>query len=141
MVSLHPAGEAAGHIKGSSAFGRFKPFSLPSEAMGQDELPANASVEEMMATEDDSDSMQSFLLQALSRSGGERGGHLAKKNLALVQSLDGLRRGLLHRVGSTVYGNLRKKVSRVTMALLDDVSSLVDVPQSNTQGRCSVGEY
>ncbi|XP_072237407.1 stereocilin [Leuresthes tenuis] len=140
VVSLHPAGEAAGQFKGSSLFGRFKPFSLPPEATRQDEQPANASVEEMMATEDESDSMQSFLLQALSRSGGERGGHLAKKNLALVQSLDGLRRGLLHRVGSTVYGNLRKKVSRVTMALLDDVSSLVDVPQSNTQGRCSVGD-
>uniref|UniRef100_A0A672HPT6 Stereocilin LRR domain-containing protein n=1 Tax=Salarias fasciatus TaxID=181472 RepID=A0A672HPT6_SALFA len=35
--------------------------------------------------------------------------HLAQKNLALV-------------VGNSVYGNLRKKVSRVTMALLDDVS-------------------
>uniref|UniRef100_A0A3Q3SUM9 Stereocilin LRR domain-containing protein n=1 Tax=Mastacembelus armatus TaxID=205130 RepID=A0A3Q3SUM9_9TELE len=59
----------------------------------------------------------------------------------LVQSLDGLRRGLLQRVGSSVYGNLRKKVSRVTMALLDDVSSLVDVPQSSAQGQCSVGEF
>uniref|UniRef100_A0A8C3AZU1 Stereocilin LRR domain-containing protein n=1 Tax=Cyclopterus lumpus TaxID=8103 RepID=A0A8C3AZU1_CYCLU len=70
----------------------------------------------------------------------ERGGHLAQNNVALVQSLDGLRRGLLHRVGSSVYGNLRKKVSRVTMALLDDVSSLVDVPQPNARSRCSVGE-
>uniref|UniRef100_A0A3Q3ICM1 Stereocilin n=1 Tax=Monopterus albus TaxID=43700 RepID=A0A3Q3ICM1_MONAL len=55
--------------------------------------------------------------------------------------LDGLRRGLLHRVGSSVYSNLRKKVSRVTMTLLDDVSSLVDVPQPNAQGWCSVGEF
>uniref|UniRef100_A0A3Q3GEB4 Stereocilin LRR domain-containing protein n=1 Tax=Labrus bergylta TaxID=56723 RepID=A0A3Q3GEB4_9LABR len=59
----------------------------------------------------------------------------------LVQSLDGLRRGVLHRVGSSVYGNLRRKVSQATMALLDDVSSLVDVPQSNAQGQCSVGEF
>ncbi|XP_015224475.1 PREDICTED: LOW QUALITY PROTEIN: stereocilin-like, partial [Cyprinodon variegatus] len=74
------------------------------------------------------------------RSGaGDRSGQQAQKNLALVQSLDGLRRGLLHRVGSSVYGNLRKKVSRVTMALLDDVSSLVEVPQPNFQGRCTVG--
>ncbi|XP_029282086.1 LOW QUALITY PROTEIN: stereocilin [Cottoperca gobio] len=107
--------------------------------MRQDGLSGNVSLEDTM--EDDPDSMQSFLLQALSRSGGgERGGHLAQKNLALVQSLDGLRRGLLHRVGSSVYGNLRKKVSRVTMALLDDVSSLVDVPQPNARGRCSVGD-
>uniref|UniRef100_A0A8C7ZB76 Stereocilin LRR domain-containing protein n=1 Tax=Oryzias sinensis TaxID=183150 RepID=A0A8C7ZB76_9TELE len=58
----------------------------------------------------------------------------------LVRSLDGLRRGLLHRVGSSVYGNLRKKVSQVTMVLLDDVSSLVDGKQQNTHGKCSVGE-
>uniref|UniRef100_A0A087YJL5 Stereocilin n=1 Tax=Poecilia formosa TaxID=48698 RepID=A0A087YJL5_POEFO len=72
-------------------------------------------------------------------SGGDRGGQQAQKNLALVQSLDGLRRGLLHRVGSSVYGSLREKVSRVTMAILDDVSSVVEVPQPNFQGRCSVG--
>lgn len=142
VVSLHPAGEGAEHNKGSSAFGRLKPFSLPPEALRQDGFSVNGSMDEMMATEDDPDSVQSLLLQVLSRSGGgERGGHLAQKNLALVQSLDGLRRGLLHRVGSSVYNNLRKKVSRVTMVLLDDVSTLVDVPQPNPQGRCSVGEY
>ncbi|XP_070688298.1 stereocilin [Pempheris klunzingeri] len=141
VVSLHPAGEDAEHSRGSSVYGRLRPFSLPPEAMSHDGLSGNASLEDRMATEDDPDSMQSLLLQALSRSGGgERGGHLAQKNLALVQSLDGLRQGILHRVGSSVYGNLRKKVSRVTMALLDDVSSLVDVPQSSTQGRCSVGD-
>ncbi|KAM6943343.1 stereocilin [Xenentodon cancila] len=139
VVSLHPAGDAVGHSKGS--FGRFKPFSLPPEAMRQDGLSANASTHETMAAEDEPDSIQNFLLQVLSRSGGgERGGHLAQKNLALVQSLDGFRRGLLHRVGSSVYDNLRKKVSRVTMVMLDDVSSLVDAPQPNTQARCSVGD-
>lgn len=140
VVSLHPVGEAAEHSKGSNVFGRLKPFSLPPEAMRQDGMSGNASMD-VVAAEDEGDSMQSLLLQALSRSGGgERGGNLAQKNLALVQSLDGLRRGLLHRVGSSVYGNLREKVSRVTMALLDDVSSLVDVPQPKTRGRCSAGE-
>lgn len=142
VVSLHPAGEGAEHSKSSSVYGRLKPFSFPPEVMKQDGLSGNASLEDMMATEDDRDTMQSLLLQALSRSGGgERSGHLAQKNLALVQSLDILRKGVLHRVGSSVYGNLRQKVSRVTMVLLDDVGSLVDVPQPNTQGRCSVGEY
>uniref|UniRef100_A0A4W5MP08 Stereocilin LRR domain-containing protein n=1 Tax=Hucho hucho TaxID=62062 RepID=A0A4W5MP08_9TELE len=67
-------------------------------------------------------------------------GQLAEQNPALLQGLDGLRRGFLHRVGSSVYGNLRRKVSRVTMALLDDVSSVVDVPQPKHKGRCSVGD-
>nr|XP_054588123.1 stereocilin [Nothobranchius furzeri] len=139
VVSLHPAGEAAGPSK--SPFGRFRPFSMPPEAMRQDVSSANSSVKNAMSTEDEPDSMQSLLLQALSRSGGgERGSSFTQKNLALVQSLDGLRRGLLHRVGSSVYGNLRKKVSQVTMALLDDVSSLVDAPQANSGGQCSVGD-
>ncbi|XP_029987138.1 stereocilin isoform X2 [Sphaeramia orbicularis] len=138
VVSLQPAGEASDQNKGSGTFGRLKPFSLPPEAMKQDGFSGNASLKDMKAAEDEPDSVQSLLLQVLSRSGGgERGSH---KNLALVQSLDGLRSGLLHRVGSSVYSNLRRKVSRVTMAMLDDVSSLVDVPQPNAQGQCSVGD-
>ncbi|KAM3876997.1 stereocilin [Diretmus argenteus] len=141
VVSLHPAGQNGDQNKGSAAFGRLKPFSLPPEATREDSLSGNASLGDRTDTGDDLDSMQTLLLQALSRSGGgERASHLAERNPALVQSLDGLRRGLLHRVGSSVYGNLRKKVSQVTMALLDDVSSLVDVPQPNPQGRCSVGD-
>uniref|UniRef100_A0A674F296 Stereocilin LRR domain-containing protein n=1 Tax=Salmo trutta TaxID=8032 RepID=A0A674F296_SALTR len=69
-----------------------------------------------------------------------RARQLAEQNPALLQGLDSLRRGFLHRVGSSVYGNLRRKVSRVTMALLDDVSSVVDVPQPKHKGRCSVGD-
>ncbi|XP_061749537.1 stereocilin [Nerophis ophidion] len=134
MVSLHSAGEGAEHRKGSS--GRIKPFSLPPEAMRQDLLPENTFLEDTKGTQDDPDSMRRLFLQALSRSSG---GNLGQKNIALVQSLDGLRTGLLHRVGSSVYGNLRKKVSQVTMAMLEDVSSLVDVPQSNARGQCSAG--
>lgn len=142
VVTLHPAGEAADHRKSSSVFGRLKPFSLPPELIRPDGLSGNASLEDTIATADDLESVQNLLLQALSRSsGGERSGHLAEKNLALVQSLDRLRKGLLHRVGSSVYGNLKRKVSRVTMVLLDDVSSLVEVPQPSAQGRCSLGEY
>lgn len=142
VVSLHPAGEDGERNGGSNAFGRLKPFSLPPEATRQDGQSGYVSSEDMRDTLEGLDSVHSFLLQALSRSGGgERAVHLAEKNLALVQSLDGLRRGLLHRVGSSVYSNLRKKVSRVTMALLDDAGSLADVPQPGAQGRCSVGEY
>lgn len=132
VVSLHPAG---GADDSSGVFGRLKPFSLPPEAQRQEGRSPNVSADA------DPDSVQSFVLQALSRSGGgERGGHMAQNNLALVQSLDGLRKGIVHQVGTSVYSNLRSKVSRVTVAMLDDVSSLVDVPQPNAQGQCSAGE-
>lgn len=142
VVSLHPAGEGPEQKKGSGGFGRLKPFSLPPEAIRQEGSNPNSSLGDLNNTEDDATLIQSLLLQALSRSGGgERGSQLAQKNLALVQSLDGLRSGLLHTVGNSVYSSLRKKVSRVTMAMLDDVGSLVDVPQPDAQGRCSVGKY
>lgn len=148
VVSLHPAVADPEHSRSSSLLGRWKPFSSPPDAAKQERSSGSGSPQDTMATEEDSDFMQSFLLQALFRSGGgERSSTtatststLAQKNLALVQSLDELRKGLLHRVGSSVYENLRKKASHVTMVLLDDVSSLVEVPQPRSQGRCSVGE-
>ena len=142
VVSVHPMGEGGEGNRASSASGRLKPFSLPPEATKEEVNASLGDPEEPWSLADDLGSMQNFLLHALSRSGGgDRSGPLVEKNPALVQRLDGLRRGLLHRVGNTVYSNLRNKVSRVTMALLDDVSSRVELPHPNPQGRCSVGEY
>lgn len=144
VVNLHLAGMGADQRGGSAAFGRLKPFSMPPKALREEGLSGNATQGDVGDRRDmggDLDSLQTLLLQALSRSdGGQRAGQLAEQNPALLQGLDGLRRGFLHRVGSSVYGNLRRKVSRVTMALLDDVSSVVDVPQPKHKGRCSVGE-
>ncbi|KAL1007307.1 hypothetical protein UPYG_G00084770 [Umbra pygmaea] len=142
VVNVHPAGVEANKRGGSAAFGRLKPFSMPPEALREDGTRANAtqgSAGDRWDMGVDLDSVQTLFLQAFLRSdGGQRAGQLAKRNPALLHGLDGLRRGLLHRVGSSVYGNLRRKVSRVTMALLDDVSS--GVPQAGNQGRCSVGD-
>ncbi|XP_077569515.1 stereocilin [Stigmatopora nigra] len=135
VVSLHSAGEDGQHRKGSS--GRVKPFSLPPEATKQKGRQENNSGDDSSATRDEPDSLRSLFLQALTRSSGD---NLAQKNLALVQNLDRLRMGLLHRVGSSVYGNLKKKVSQVTRAMLDDVSQAVDAPQTTTRGQCSVGD-
>lgn len=141
VVSLHPPGEAAELRKSSSVLSQLKAFSLPPEVIRHEWLASNSTMEDS-AKADDLESVQNLLLQALSRSsGGERSGQSAERNLALVQSLVNLRKGFLHRVGSSVYGNLRRKASQVTMALLDDVSSLVEVPQLSAHGRCSVGEY
>lgn len=138
VVSVHPAAEGAEHSRSSSLLGRLKPFSLPPDPAKQERSSGNGSLRDATAREEDPDSTQSRLLQSLFRSGG--GSTWAQNNHALVQSLDELRKGPLHRVGSSVYHNLRKKASQVTMVLLDDVSSLVEAPQPAGQGRCSVGE-
>lgn len=116
VVNLHP-----GVVAGDHREGRLKP------------LRGQMNNETMT-------SVKALLMQALSGSNpGERAAQFGQRNPALVQGLDGLRRGFLRRVGSTVYGNLRSKVSRVTMALLDDLGSTTEDPPS-TPERCSVGQ-
>ncbi|KAI5609751.1 stereocilin-like [Silurus asotus] len=133
VVDLHPAGVASDHRDGTFLAGRFKPFSIPPEVLREEN---NKSQETGSLS-----SIQALLLQALSKSNtGERAVQLTEPNPALVQGLDGLRRGFLHRVGSTVYSNLRRKVSRVTMALLDDLGSMAGETKSTQMGRCSVGD-
>ncbi|KAG9266572.1 stereocilin-like [Astyanax mexicanus] len=137
VVNLHPAGVATDHRDGILSTGRFKPFSVPPEVLQEENYYLNNASDETESLT----SMQKLLLQALLRSNAaERALQFAEHNPALLQGLDGLRRGLLHRVGNTVYGNLRRKVSRVTMALLDDLGSMVGEPRSSQQGRCSVGK-
>lgn len=134
VVNLHPASVASDHTGGTFLPGRFKPFSIPPEVLREQ----NNKSQDMESL----GYMQAILLQALSKSNtGERAAQFSERNPALVQGLDGLRRGFLHRVGSTVYSNLRRKVSRVTMALLDDLGSMAGEPQSTEMGRCSVGKF
>ncbi|XP_028823840.1 stereocilin-like [Denticeps clupeoides] len=138
VVDLHPP-TAAGAQKdgGSLSAGRLKPFSLPPEALKEVGGPAT-----LNRTSDSEDlSSVRALLQALNRpNAAERAMQFAERNPALLRGLDDFRRGLLHRLGSTVYANLRRKVSRVTMVLLDDVSSVVGVPPSSAQARCTMGD-
>lgn len=134
VVSLHPLSVENRDTVLST--GRFKPFLVPPEVLRQEQVLLNQT-----GTDSESlASMQALLLQALSRSNaGERAVQFAERNPALLQGLDNLRRGLLHNVGRRVYGNLRRKVSHMTRALLDDVSTMVGEPQYSHHGRCSVG--
>ncbi|XP_061102858.1 stereocilin [Conger conger] len=136
VVNFHSEGVSREHHGGPPSFGRLKPFSMIPGALKEEDLLINQTEQDT----EDLGTMQNIFLQALSRSTtGERAGQAVEPNPALVQGLDTIRRGLLHRLGSSVYGNLRRKVSRVTVALLDDVSSLVGMPQGRG-GQCSVGD-
>lgn len=134
VVNLHPASVASDQKDGTFLAGRYKPFSVPPEVLHE----KNNKSQDMGSLS----SMKALLLQALSKSNtGERTAQFAERNPALVQGLDGLRHRFLHRVGSTVYSNLRRKVSRVTLALLDDLGSMAGEPQSTKRGGCSVGKF
>ncbi|XP_073692811.1 stereocilin-like [Garra rufa] len=137
VVSLHPVSVESNQREAAVSTGRFKPFLVPPEVLHEEQLLLNQS-----GTDSESlASMQALLLQALSRSSaGERAVQFAERNPGLLQGLDNLRHGFLHNVGRSVYGNLRRKVSHMTKALLDDVSSVVGEPQYSHHGRCSVGD-
>ncbi len=136
VVSLLPVSVKHNQKDAALSTGRFKPFLVPPEVLREEQL-----LLKIRHGFGELDSMQALLLQALSRSSaGERAVQFAERNPALLQGLDNLRHGFLHNVGRSVYGNLRRKVSHMTKALLDDVSSMVGEPQYSHHGRCSVGK-
>ncbi|XP_041091044.1 putative stereocilin-like protein [Polyodon spathula] len=136
VVSFLPGIGRNGGLKGEAPpFERFKPFSMLPGALKGDPLASNQSQPDSRGL----GSMQTLLLQALSQSNeAERAGPMGEPDPA--PRLDGLQRGLLRRVGSSVYASLKRKVARVTMSLLGDVSALVGVPKTDRNGKCSVGD-
>ncbi|XP_043932314.1 putative stereocilin-like protein [Protopterus annectens] len=58
----------------------------------------------------------------------------------LWDGLAELRQGLLKTIRSSVYANVKKKVSRMTGSLVDEVSSVIGIPQADIDGRCSAGD-
>ncbi|CAM2098865.1 unnamed protein product [Caretta caretta] len=54
-------------------------------------------------------------------------------------ALEEAKQRLLRRVGRSLYTSFRRKVSRVTSLLVDEVSVALGVPQSDRGGKCTVG--
>ncbi|KAK6476908.1 stereocilin-like [Huso huso] len=137
VVSFLPGIGSSGGPQGDSPpFERFKPFSVLPGALKGDPLASSQSQPDSRGL----GSVQTLLLQALSQSSeAERAEPVGEPDPALWQRLDGLQRGLLRRVGSSVYASLKRKVARVTVSLLGDVSALVGVPKADRDGKCSVG--
>ncbi|MGH0175776.1 UNVERIFIED_CONTAM: hypothetical protein FKN15_071527 [Acipenser sinensis] len=138
VVSFLPGIDSSGGPQGDSPpFERFKPFSVLPGALKGDPLASSQSQPDSRGL----GSVQTLLLQALSQSSeAERAEPVGEPDPALWQKLDGLQRGLLRRVGSSVYASLKRKVARVTVSLLGDVSALVGVPKADRDGKCSVGK-
>ncbi|KAM4675934.1 stereocilin [Discoglossus pictus] len=57
----------------------------------------------------------------------------------LWEVLEDLHQSLLKRMERSAYDNLNKKVCRMTGTLMNRVSSVIGVPQSDDNGKCSVG--
>ncbi|XP_065415140.1 putative stereocilin-like protein [Chrysemys picta bellii] len=54
-------------------------------------------------------------------------------------ALEEAKQRLLRRMGRSLYTSFRRKVSRVTGLLVDEVSVALGVPQSDREGKCTVG--
>ncbi|XP_062926185.1 stereocilin [Mobula hypostoma] len=118
---------------------QFRPWNEP-PASRSDRNPAN--VVENVGT------VQS-LLQILSKPSGRRGGSEGAPLLnrsrntwggdALWGGLQELRQNILRKVGTSIYTNFKRKVSRMTASLVNEVSSAIGIPQSGQNGKCSAG--
>ncbi|XP_051898350.1 stereocilin-like [Pristis pectinata] len=118
---------------------RFRPWNEPRES-GSDRNPVN--------TVETINTVQS-LLQILSKPSGRRGGSEGaplvnqSQNIwgeaALWGGLQELRQNILRKVGTSVYTNFKRKVSRMTGSLVNEVSSVIGIPQSDQNGKCSAG--
>ncbi|XP_067829331.1 stereocilin-like [Heptranchias perlo] len=123
---------------------RLRPWSRPPEA-GSNGNPGPQSLNSAKSV----NTVQS-LLQILSKPSGRRGGsegmHSANRSQnmwgeeALWEGLEELRQNILRKVGTSVYANFKRKVSRMTGSLVNEVSSVIGIPQSDHEGKCSVGD-
>ncbi|XP_078388347.1 stereocilin [Cetorhinus maximus] len=95
------------------------------------------------------DSVQS-LLQILAKPSGRRSGsggvHPANRTPTtwgeeiLWDGLEELKQNILRTVGTSVYTNFKRKVSRMTGSLAKEVTSVIGIPQLDHDGKCSVGD-
>ncbi|XP_067871305.1 stereocilin [Heterodontus francisci] len=123
---------------------RFRPWTRPPES-GSNGNPNPQSLN----SENSVNTVQS-LLQILSKPSGRRSGSEGVLSANRSQStwgeealwggLEELKQNILRKVGTSVYRNFKRKVSRMTGSLLKEVSSVVGIPQSDHDGKCSVGD-
>ncbi|XP_064421824.1 stereocilin [Latimeria chalumnae] len=131
VIKVQTGTSVAGH-------GRVRPFNMaPGALKGK---PQNITKLNSAPSEK---AMQSFLQVLLRSSNGKENVGLGVdkgREKALWEGLEELRQSLLKNVGSSVYANFKRKVSRMTDSLVDEVSSVIGVPHSDTNGKCSVGD-
>ncbi|XP_072881906.1 stereocilin [Hemitrygon akajei] len=132
VVNFQPYGPPPGNEQ-------FRPWIEP-QASGSDRNPANV-VENASTAQS--------LLQILSKPSGRRGGAEGAPLLnrsrhtwaedALWGGLQELRQSILRKVGTSIYTNFKRKVARMTASLVNEVSSVIGIPQSGQNGKCSPG--
>ncbi|MEE6503369.1 hypothetical protein FKM82_004804 [Ascaphus truei] len=130
MVNVQSGSSVAPH-------GRYRPFSMLSGSF-KDKNPNRTSLNYPNQT-DVQNVLQIFYRskekeKGITATGSERG-----VEDALWEVLEDLRHSFLKRMERSVYDNLNKKVSRMRGSLLNRVSSVIGVPHSDKNGKCSVG--
>ncbi|XP_069758333.1 stereocilin [Narcine bancroftii] len=129
VVNLQPNGPQAQNE-------RFQPWNEPGESGG-----GRTPVENV-------DPVQS-LLQILSKPSGRRSSSEGPSSVnrsenawgedTLWGGLQELRQNILRKVRTSVYTNFKRKISRMTKSLVNEVSSVIGIPQSDQNGKCSAG--
>ncbi|XP_060709669.1 stereocilin-like [Hemiscyllium ocellatum] len=123
---------------------RFQPWNRFPET-GSSKTPGPQSLNSAQSV----NSMHS-LLQILSKPSGRRSGSegLLSANQSqsmwsedvLWDGLEELKKNILQNVGTSVYKNFKRQVSRMTGSLAQEVTSVIGMPRADHDGKCSVGD-
>ncbi|GCC33811.1 hypothetical protein chiPu_0012282 [Chiloscyllium punctatum] len=123
---------------------RFQPWNRSPET-GSSKTPGPQSLNSAQSV----NSMHS-LLQILSKPSGRRSGSegLLSANQSqsmwsedvLWDGLEELKQNILQKVGTSVYTNFKRQVSRMAGSLAQEVTSVIGMPRADHDGKCSVGD-
>ncbi|XP_053575345.1 stereocilin [Bombina bombina] len=113
-----------------SPHGKYRPFSV---------LPGSFKEKKLNSSSNETEMQNVF--QIFYRSKEKEKGIIddVSSNEDLWQILDSLHHTLLKRMERSAYDNLNKKVFRMTGSLMNRVSAVIGVPQSDQNGKCSAG--
>ncbi|XP_067412151.1 stereocilin [Emydura macquarii macquarii] len=128
MARLQSAGSALAH-------GRVKPFHTPPGAF--QELNLNASSLSPGPSPADTLSLLQISRQGTGMNAAPDSGEGSEDTL--WGALEEVKQRFLRRMGRSLYTGFRRKVSRMTGLLLDQVSVALGIPHPDEDGKCSVG--
>ncbi|KAM8972290.1 stereocilin [Pelodytes ibericus] len=127
LVNFQSGSSAAAH-------GKYRPFSMPSGIL-KDKILSNGTL-----NDGSNQTEMQNVLEIFYRSKEKEKGLKAIGSEEIVwEVLDNLRQSLIKTMERSVYDNLSRKVLRMTGTLMNRVSSIIGIPRSDPNGKCSVG--
>uniref|UniRef100_A0A8C5QE00 Stereocilin LRR domain-containing protein n=1 Tax=Leptobrachium leishanense TaxID=445787 RepID=A0A8C5QE00_9ANUR len=117
-----------------SAHGKYKPFSMPSTVLK--EKSTNYSRLDSGLNQAEIQNVLEIFYRSMEKDNGSKD---PDSEEVVWGVLEDLHQNLMKKMERSVYDNLNRKVSRMRGTLMNRVSSIIGIPHSDQNGKCSVG--